>query len=570
MLSNVSNEREMDNKFATVSRSTYLLGLMEAKVRSMRYALTRRSFKEAERAYCRLCKRLHRRKLYCGEEIKFNQIERLYLKAVDDGFKRFEMDGEKPVQEINCGPAHEGKMNINHALGVASTFSYKASVMNTECAQSIASFKSDIIEANAHSAEIASAYETAKANIAARGMKYARNTIASRRGFMAEEVVNESLIADAVTKKIRVHAVCPDSNKIGSVDVQVTGENGCHLEASCKFYSTPEKSANAQSAPSLDGQVKIIPCDQLNPAVEYSNRRAERELKRGRPEAAERHRRNGETLTDKISFDGAESTPLMKRQANDLAKAITVDEDGRPKADMEKIDQVMVEIGVKEKCEKKISENNENNRENHIKINETKRKRIVGEIKGAATAAGVSAVTAGAVSTVETLITEGVSKETLKKAAVAGAKNAAEGGAVGLITYGAARTVGCRLANQAASALGNAGISMSQNITAGVGIGVVGSVATVAASAYNFVKLKSQGVSTKAALRETGKNAAVSVGISVSTGLVTAAFGVTAGVAASALIGIGMVGLSIFNAFKKKKNEKKKKRSFFDKVFCFA
>lgn len=415
--------------------------------------------------------------------------------------------------------------------------------------------QADIRQTYGHFRDVRAAQRRMCNKIVARGVNYKYNSVQSRGGYMLENAQAESFNVDAIIRRSPARAYVPASNKAGSPDIVVTDSVGKILNFSDKFYESASKSARAQTDPHLEGQVKIVPKDQLADALTSLERRAHREELRGRPVAAKRQRDTAIALTDRIEVDGVESVMLTKKNAHDLAKAMTVDKNGVAMVDMMKIDAVLDETGITEKVKTAVKQDAAHIEEQKGEIVKTRKTCVRAEIKGAATAAGIAALTTAAATVTIKLIENGVSLKTLHTAVVNGVQSGTEGGGVALGVYGATRTAGAALSNAAANVLTSAGVTVTANVTAGVGVGIMGMVATTAVSAYTFAKLKSQGASTREALGATGKNAAVSIGVTLSAGVTTLAFGAAAGAAVSAVAGIGMIGFSLIKAFRNRRRK---------------
>lgn len=110
------------------------------------------------------------------------------------------------------------------------------------------------------------------------------------------------------------------SHEPASTDISTNFEDKYGL----KYYSDGQASAKAQSAsvsnvPIYKGQIRIIPRDQLEEATKYLERIIRTEAVR-RPEQVPRYQETLDMLTDRLSDDkGAESIPLSKKEASELA-----------------------------------------------------------------------------------------------------------------------------------------------------------------------------------------------------------------------------------------------------------
>lgn len=445
---------------------------------------------------------------------------------------------------------HRKKMPdaVTHSAPISAGAAIAASRTNTIRAgynSEITAHRAGIFQTCSHTRDIETALCRLYRETAARGIKYRRNPVPSRAGYMVENVMAESLNLDAVIHKSPVRAVVPDSNRAGSPDIIVTDGNGKEIPFSSKFHETALKSAMAQTDPRLDGQRKLIPQDQLKEGRILLEKRAHKKELCGRPDAALRQRAAADALSDGIAIDGVESMRPTRQNAHDLAKAVTVGENGEAVVDREKIKAVLKDTGVLAKAEKAVNRNTADVERKKCTIKKLQSARAWGEIKGAAAAAGMAALTNAGTTVAATLIRQGVSGETLKTAMINGLQSGVEGGVISLGVYGITRTAGASLYHAAAIRFADAGVQLGANIADGVCVGIMGAVATAAVSAYTFVKIKKQGATTGEALRIAGKNAAVSMGVTAAAGITTLAFGAFAGAALSAAISIGMIAFGI-------------------------
>ncbi len=504
-------------------------------------------FNEAKTVFLQKNSRLQNNVSGFLELIKFERLERNYRRICKNKAAAFHS-----APELSKG--HDVSFHLG--LAAVPVVAQQAIGTNARLTNEIAMSRVDIQQTRAHTREILNGLKQLRANIVDCGTKYRNCTPASVRGRQAEVFITDTINLDSTVKRSPVHATCPDSRAPGSPDIVVTDSRGEIYNFSSKYHGAAKDSVNAQLDPRLDGQGKLIPADQVCDGRIYGTRRADRELKRGRLEVAGRHRKNASEITDKISVDGVESTPLKKQQADKLARVVTTNENGAPKVKMSNLDTILDETGVSAKVDKAVTSNVKRIQKRKSDITKARRACVHSEIKGAVAAAGIAAATAAVTSAAFTLIENGISVETVQSAIVNGAKSGAEGGLLAMGTYGIARTAGEVLTKAATAALSSAGINVTANVAAATGLGVIGTLTTVAVSGYTFVKMKTDGASTKEALAATGKNAGISLAITAATGVATLALGATAGAIVSASIGIGMLGFSLFKAFRKRRKDK--------------
>lgn len=161
---------------------------------------------------------------------------------------------------------------------------------------------------------------------------------------------------DAAVKDVKIRTDVLESNGLGSVDIRSSDGTNYGL----KYYSTGKSSALEQSKsyferfmeykktskdpqaqtmsfaeylkkndidpnvvyehdPIYQGQVRIIPKDQLEEAISFLKRKVNEESYK-RPELAQKYQETLDNLTDKIkSSEGSESIPLSDQEAKELA-----------------------------------------------------------------------------------------------------------------------------------------------------------------------------------------------------------------------------------------------------------
>lgn len=196
-------------------------------------------------------------------------------------------------------------------------------------------------------------------------------------------------------------------------------------------------------------------------------------------------------------------------------------------------------------------------------LKRTNRKRVVrNEIKGAGIAAIIGFATGATIGFIVTIAQNGISPDSLKDAAINGGKVGIEGAALGLINHVGTRLVGDIATNAMTGLLSNFGIEITKNIAIACNIGVVGSIAIITFSVYQFIRLKMNGVSTKDALRTVGKNAGISVASLAVTVIVQAAFGGPAALAVSIGIPAVMLSYTMYNYYHDKK--------LMNRIHCYA
>ena len=149
---------------------------------------------------------------------------------------------------------------------------------------------------------------------------------------------------------------------------------------------------------------------------------------------------------------------------------------------------------------------------------------------------------------VVTLAQSGVTPESIKLAAIEGAKGGAEAGALAAVGYGIGRTVGQTASNAVAGLLGNLGVNLTENILRMVNMGVVGPLTIIVFSAYQFIKLKRQGIATHDAVAQVGKQALFSLSLLAVSIAAQGIWGGPAGIIVSVSIGIILISYTVITS----------------------
>lgn len=182
-------------------------------------------------------------------------------------------------------------------------------------------------------------------------------------------------------------------------------------------------------------------------------------------------------------------------------------------------------------------------------LEKTNSKRVFkNELKGLGLAVAIGAGVGLTIGFITTLAQSGITPDTLKLATIEGLKSGAESGMLSAVGYGIGRTIG-EVASQAISGvLENAGITITENISKMVNMGVVGALTIVVFSTYQFIKLKLKGVATREALIQTGKQALFSLSLLAVSIAAQGIWGGAAGIIVSVSIGIIMITYSVADA----------------------
>lgn len=167
------------------------------------------------------------------------------------------------------------------------------------------------------------------------------------------------------------------------------------------------------------------------------------------------------------------------------------------------------------------------------------------EIRGLGIAVAIGAGLGMTIGFVTTLAQSGVAPDSLKLALAEGAKGGLESGLLAGVGYGIGRTIGEVASKAFAGVLENLGITITDNISKMINMGVVGVLTVVVFSVYQFIKLKRHGVATKDALIQIGKQALFSLSLLAVSIAAQGIWGGAAGIIVSVSVGIILITYSV-------------------------
>lgn len=148
---------------------------------------------------------------------------------------------------------------------------------------------------------------------------------------------------------------------------------------------------------------------------------------------------------------------------------------------------------------------------------------------------------------VVTLAQSGISTESLKNATLVGSKTGAEGAALGVVNHIIVRGVGEMATNALHGVIKNLGLTVTDNIVKMCNIGVIGGLAIVVFSVYQFTKLKLQGYSARECLLRVGKSAAFSATVLLVSIVAQGLWGGYAGIVVSLSFGVIVVAYKVLD-----------------------
>lgn len=179
-------------------------------------------------------------------------------------------------------------------------------------------------------------------------------------------------------------------------------------------------------------------------------------------------------------------------------------------------------------------------------LKRTNTKRVLkNELHGLGIAAAIGLGVGVTIGFVTTLAQSGVTPDSIRLAAVESAKSGVESGMLSAVGYGIGRTIGEVASHAVAGLLQNIGVTITENISKMINMGVVGVLTTAVFSAYQFIKLKIKGVATREALIQVGKQALFSLSLLAVSIVAQGICGGAAGIIVSLSIGIIFITYSV-------------------------
>ena len=182
-------------------------------------------------------------------------------------------------------------------------------------------------------------------------------------------------------------------------------------------------------------------------------------------------------------------------------------------------------------------------------LKKTNLKRVVkNELTGLGIAVAIGVGIGFSLSMITLLAQSGISLKTLKN----GAKTSAEIGGQTVAAYGVGRVIG-PIATKTVTHIASKVLTVTSNISKMINTGIVGTLTIAMFSAYQFAKLKQNGVSTNEALYTIGKQAQSSLAILTASLIAQGIWGGLAGIIFSSAICIYLLGSSVVSTVNQRK-----------------
>lgn len=167
------------------------------------------------------------------------------------------------------------------------------------------------------------------------------------------------------------------------------------------------------------------------------------------------------------------------------------------------------------------------------------------ELRGLGIAVAIGAGLGMTIGFATTLAQSGVTPDSLKLALAEGVKGGLESGVLAGVGYGVGRTLGELVSKSAVGFLENVGVTITENLSKMIHMGVVGTLTIAVFSAYQFINLKRHGIATKDALIQVGRQALFSLSLLAVSIAAQGLWGGAAGIIVSVSIGILMIAYSV-------------------------
>ena len=179
-------------------------------------------------------------------------------------------------------------------------------------------------------------------------------------------------------------------------------------------------------------------------------------------------------------------------------------------------------------------------------LENTNSKRVFkNELRGLGVAVAIGLGVGFTIGFAVTLAQSGITPESIKLATIEGAKGGFEAGAMSAVGYGIGRTIGEVVNASVTGLLENIGINITENIAKMVNMGVVGTLTIVVFSAYQFIKLKQNGLAIRDALLQVGKQALFSLSLLAVSIAAQGVWGGPAGIIVSVSVGIILISYTV-------------------------
>lgn len=179
-------------------------------------------------------------------------------------------------------------------------------------------------------------------------------------------------------------------------------------------------------------------------------------------------------------------------------------------------------------------------------LKKTNMKRVMkNELEGIGLAAAIGVGIGFTIGFAVSLAQNGISPDSVKYAFAEGGKMSVETGLQSVITYGVGRTIGQVAVKATEGVLANLGIEITKNVSKMCNMGIVGTLSIMMFSSYQFYKLKRNGIATKEALINVGKQTLFSLSLLAVSIAAQGIWGGPAGIIVSVSTGIILIAYTV-------------------------
>lgn len=199
-------------------------------------------------------------------------------------------------------------------------------------------------------------------------------------------------------------------------------------------------------------------------------------------------------------------------------------------------------------------------------LKKTNAKRVLkNEFRGVSIAATIGVGIGFTIGFAISIAQSGVTPDSIKYAIAEGGRTGAVSGIQSVVSYGIGRTIGQLATDAVEGMLSNLGVNITENISKMCSMTAVGAITIAVFSTYQFIKLKRDGIVTREAAIQIGKQALFSLSLLAVSVAAQGIFGGPAGLIVSISTGIIFITYSIVDITHQRKMSEKIRVYMIDK-----
>lgn len=199
-------------------------------------------------------------------------------------------------------------------------------------------------------------------------------------------------------------------------------------------------------------------------------------------------------------------------------------------------------------------------------LKKTNAKRVLkNEFRGVSIAAAIGVGIGFTIGFAISIAQSGVTPDSIKYAISEGGRTGAVSGIQSVVSYGIGRTIGQLATDAVEGMLSNLGVNITENISKMCSMTTVGAITIAVFSTYQFIKLKRDGIVTREAAIQIGKQALFSLSLLAVSIAAQGIFGGPAGLIVSISTGIVFITYSIVDITHQRKMSEKIRVYMIDK-----